>query len=166
MGNTTHQRDKEMLAQHEQKAIGLLRGVQFANTLEELSDIKQLIGLWFAERNQSIPRFEHNCPNCVFLGQFNEFDLYFCRGREPEYHIDLKTGEGMWVGLPTVISRYGNDGPEYTSGLCFVNITPAIGEGVRRAIARGLLVEWKKSTSVHEVARQQIVDRINEIEKK
>ena len=52
------------------------------------------------------PIFKHDCNQCVFLANFidtqNKYDLYFC-----------KQG-GI---LPTVIARYGNDGPEYTSGL-------------------------------------------------
>ncbi len=55
-------------------------------------------------------RFKHDCERCHYLGHYNPTnlhdtdpfcDLYFCTG----------------AVLPTVIARYGNDGPEYTSGL-------------------------------------------------
>jgi len=46
------------------------------------------------------PRFTHDCDGCKFLGQDEAHDFYFCPS-----------------SMPTVIARYGNDGPEYTSGL-------------------------------------------------
>lgn len=47
------------------------------------------------------PRYQHDCAMCVYLGQYNEYDLYYC----------------AQAGVPTVIARYGNKGPEYTSGM-------------------------------------------------
>lgn len=47
------------------------------------------------------PRFLHDCSACVLLGQDSKHDLYWC----PQGH------------LPTVIARYGGEGPEYLSGL-------------------------------------------------
>lgn len=46
-------------------------------------------------------RYKHDCETCKFLGHYNEYDLYYC----------------SQTGLPTVIARYGDDGPEYTSGM-------------------------------------------------
>ena len=46
------------------------------------------------------PAFEHDCDECVFLGRYEDHDLYLC----PQ------------GGMPTVVARWGNDGPEYTSG--------------------------------------------------
>lgn len=40
----------------------------------------------------------------VFLGNYEQFDLYWYDQGEFE---------------PTLVARYGNDGPEYYSGLCF-----------------------------------------------
>lgn len=48
------------------------------------------------------PKFTHDCDRCIFLGQDAEHDFYFCPSPS-EMH--------------TVIARYGNDGPEYLSGL-------------------------------------------------
>lgn len=45
------------------------------------------------------PMWEHDCDCCVYLGTFNNADLYFC----PR-------------GIPTVISRFSSDGPDYCSG--------------------------------------------------
>jgi hypothetical protein len=56
------------------------------------------------------------------LGEWKEFDLYFC----PQH------------GVPTVIARYGPDG-DYQSGLPAADAIPALGEAKRRAIAAGLL---------------------------
>lgn len=74
------------------------------------------------------PRFAHDCVRCTFLGRFvhggRDYDLYYA-------------DHG---GLPdTVIARYGDDGPEYTSGLELADLDPALGEARRRAAARGLL---------------------------
>lgn len=65
----------------------------------------------------------HECPSCIFLGQHGSFDLYYCTQH----------------GNPTVIARYGDTGPDYTSGLCFVGAVPALTEAYRRAVERGLI---------------------------
>lgn len=48
------------------------------------------------------PRFIHDCDGCIFLGSLYQYDLYFCPS-----------------SYPTIILRFGNDGPEYSSGLMF-----------------------------------------------
>lgn len=45
-------------------------------------------------------RFKHDCESCQWLGTFNDHDLYYCNNQ-----------------LPTVIARYEDNGPGYTSGL-------------------------------------------------
>jgi hypothetical protein len=47
------------------------------------------------------PKFLHDYACCTFLGHENDHDLYFCE-------------QGT---IPTVIARYGSEGPEYQSGL-------------------------------------------------
>ena len=69
------------------------------------------------------PRFTHDCDRCTFLGQDGKHDLYYC----PQ------------GSFPTVIARYGNDGPDYTSGMSLVDIVPALKEAKRRAIEKGLI---------------------------
>ena len=77
------------------------------------------------------PRYTHDCDRCIFLGQFKEYDLYFAD------HGGLAPG---FVPIQaTVIARYGNDGPEYTSGLSAAMIHPALIEAKRLALAGGLL---------------------------
>ncbi len=76
------------------------------------------------------PRFVHDCERCEFLGSENSRDLYFCtQGRE----------------LPTVIARFGDDGPDYSSGLPFAVEgefgIPELLEAKKRAIAKGFIDE-------------------------
>ena len=44
-------------------------------------------------------RFNHDCQGCEFLGEWREYDLYFCK----------KCENG------TVIARYGSEGSNYAS---------------------------------------------------
>lgn len=67
------------------------------------------------------PMFTHDCEQCVFLGHYNNHDLYYCG------HPDVQQG------IPTLIARWGNDGPEYSSGMAFVGTIPEITEAYRRA---------------------------------
>jgi len=48
-----------------------------------------------------VMRYVHDCSNCIPLGQYEEFDLYFCGGQ------------------PTVVARWGDKGSQYQSGLHF-----------------------------------------------
>jgi hypothetical protein len=70
------------------------------------------------------PRYQHDCTACTYLGQYKEFDLYFCP---------------QGGNIPTVIARYGNDGPEYQSGLVPASVLPELAEARKRAITAGLL---------------------------
>jgi len=72
------------------------------------------------------PKFKHDCSECIFLGLYKGNDLYFCR---------------QGGSFPTVISRYGNDGPDYSSGMEFAtpNINPILFEAKQIAIKNGLL---------------------------
>lgn len=45
-------------------------------------------------------RYAHDCTACVSLGALGDYDLYRC----------------SQSGLPTVVARFGDDGPEYLSG--------------------------------------------------
>lgn len=106
------------------------------------------------EMNET-PQFEHDCYKCVFLGRYTakgddgfdraskEYDLYVC---------DTST-------LPTVIARYGNDGPEYLSGIPGVPSSPPLMEAARRAI-RGFiqLHREKEEQELLEIARCSIDD--------
>ena len=72
------------------------------------------------------PIFSHDCDCCTFLGTFKNHDLYHC------FQGGIR---------PTVIARYGNDGPDYTSGIVFASVNEHIGEGVRLAKEMNLSVD-------------------------
>jgi hypothetical protein len=52
--------------------------------------------------DENYPRYEHDCNHCVFLGQYGEYDLYYCP--QPMIH------------LPTIVARFGDWGGDYHSG--------------------------------------------------
>lgn len=47
------------------------------------------------------PKWEHDCDCCLFLGTFNNADLYFCPSD---------------MGIPTVIARLSSEPSDYASG--------------------------------------------------
>ena len=47
-------------------------------------------------------RYQHDCQECVYLGEHEAYDLYYCNG----------TRSGR-----TVIARYGDGEDEYMSGI-------------------------------------------------
>lgn len=70
------------------------------------------------------PRYEHDCQKCEFLGQYKEYDLYFCPNE------------------PTIIARYSDEGGDYGSGLVF-GVTSDKG-CYREALVRALQTEHKQ----------------------
>ena len=62
------------------------------------------------------PRYTHDCEGCLYIGHFGRYDCYFC----PQ-------------GDATIIARYGNEAPEYASGIEFAKRPLAVdfasGEG-------------------------------------
>jgi hypothetical protein len=72
------------------------------------------------------PRYRHDCEDCKPLGQFEQYDLYFCE-------------QGFNGQLNTVIARFSDRGADYISGLCFADQIPAIGEAKKRAEAQGYI---------------------------
>jgi hypothetical protein len=81
------------------------------------------------------PQFTHDCAACMFLGRWNgpmhednnedsrDWDLYVCQG--------------------TVVARYSNNGPDYTSGLTFakLNLIMPLVEALKRAEAKGITIQ-------------------------
>jgi len=51
-------------------------------------------------------RFPHDCSCCHFLGQHEEYDLYYCEVSP----------------APTVIARFGSEPHEYGSGMLFADL--------------------------------------------
>jgi len=48
---------------------------------------------------RSKPRFDHDCSGCMYLGNYKEFDVYYCRDS----------------GAGSIILRFGDEAPEYAS---------------------------------------------------
>lgn len=84
---------------------------------------------------QEQPVHKHDCNSCVFLGNYvltretstDTLDLYYCPNE------------------PTVVARFGSDGPDYSSGLVFAregqNGIPYLYEAKKLAIEKGFLTE-------------------------
>jgi len=49
-----------------------------------------------------IPRYKHDCKDCTLIGMYLGYDLY----------VSGKCN----LGIPTIVARYGDDGPGYLSG--------------------------------------------------
>lgn len=56
------------------------------------------------------PRYQHDCDRCVFLGQYEAFDLYIC----PLVELDKEGDTEEKIG--TVIARLSNRPGDYSSG--------------------------------------------------
>jgi len=71
------------------------------------------------------PLYPNSSDAQTFLGSFQGHDLYF----DPQGNV------------PTVIARFGPEGPDYKSGLPFaeIHIDIHLTEAKRRAIEHGLL---------------------------
>jgi len=69
------------------------------------------------------PKFIHDCDNCIFLGIYEEYDLYYCDNE------------------PTIIARYGDNGPDYMSGMIFAqpDKSEPLYKAKQLAIEKGLL---------------------------
>ena len=72
------------------------------------------------------PRYAHDCEACRYLGQFENYDLYYHPGANE-----------------TIVARFGSEGPDYLSGIGFSVINPAIALGATRAIALGIMDPMK-----------------------
>lgn len=72
------------------------------------------------------PKFKHDCEDCVFMGRHNDHDLYYC----------------AQSSIPTVVARYGSDGPEYKSGLVLADFDEELGVARDRAELKGLRVAF------------------------
>ncbi len=71
------------------------------------------------------PLFTHNCEVCIFLGTFNNHDLYFCN---------------QVFGVPFTILARGSDEPaDYKSGFSFAGCDEELREAYTRAKEKGLI---------------------------
>jgi len=71
------------------------------------------------------PKFIHDCEVCVFLGHHDNHDLY--------YHPDMV--------MDTLIARFGDEVPRYTSGIPLFCRYPPIIKAGNLAVAAGLISE-------------------------
>lgn len=73
------------------------------------------------------PQYTHDSSCCKFLGRHKGHDLYYC-------------AQG---GVPTLLARYGSEGPDYLSGMLFAEPgaynVPVLTEAKVRARQRGFL---------------------------
>ena len=69
------------------------------------------------------PLFPNSSSAQTFLGSFDGHDLYF----DPQ------------ITIPTVIARFGPEGPDYKSGIPLAAVDGHLAEAKRRAIQRGLI---------------------------
>jgi hypothetical protein len=117
---------REMIQERGHETISLTR---IRAGFTEARHRATLRGLSFEPREQREPQFTHDCTTCTFLGRYVDtttdpeptpVDLYHC------------------TKGPTVIARYGSEGPQYTSGIGFRDTIAAIAIACDRAAARGL----------------------------
>ncbi len=67
------------------------------------------------------PRYTHDCSTCTFLGQYNKYDLYYCK------QSDI---------IPTLITRYSDSHNGYNSGLLFgISDVPQFQEALIRSLS-------------------------------
>jgi hypothetical protein len=69
------------------------------------------------------PKFRHDCQTCRFLGHEIGCDMYFCKQH----------------GMPTVVVRFSDEGPDYTSGLELAKFDARLAKAKSMAIAAGLV---------------------------
>ena len=74
-----------------------------------------------------IPLYEHDCDSCVFLGSYDNKDLYFCPN-----------------GLTTIIARNSSVGYDYQSGIASADVDLHLGVAKFIAKRKGLINEMVK----------------------
>lgn len=72
------------------------------------------------------PNYMHDCDACVFLGEADDYDLYWC-------------SQGGGTNISTVIARFSSNGPDYISGLAHARGNEKLALAVVRAFRKGLL---------------------------
>jgi len=67
------------------------------------------------EHDRSTPVFTHDCDRCLFLGTVRTKDQSYGGTWDLWWCPDTRKGEGH--DHSSVICRYGNEGPEYSSSM-------------------------------------------------
>ena len=124
----------------------------------EVGTFSQADGVQLADASDRMNRrFDHDCESCTFLGQWKEYDLYFC------------TQGGS---MPTVIARFSSEGQDYTSGIHSMN--PCLIVAQARATRMGLIADRPVYANLEEARvasmehesdfwRSQCAEKSNEI---
>lgn len=74
------------------------------------------------------PRYTHDCPDDVYLGQHDQFDLYVA-----------DHGGGGLPGVDgTYIARWSSEGPDNKSGAVFVGVDQALTRAHELATTQGV----------------------------
>lgn len=93
--------------------------------------------------SESAPRYKHDCESCTFLGRHGDADLYFAdHGGATLGYIPSNA---------TVISRWGDEPSNYSSGLIAAENEPDLAAARDLAIARGLLRRVDNGQSSNDV---------------
>lgn len=75
-------------------------------------------------RMMALPaRYEHDCDQCIYLGQSDQYDLYI--------HADFQQ--------ETVIARFDNEGRDYKSGIYSVGVDHDLTNAFKMAQLRNLI---------------------------
>lgn len=69
------------------------------------------------------PNYIHDCNACIFLGKSNKFDFYVCLN-DNKYPVDIETN---YFNI-SILARYSDEGPDYTSGILFAKKTCGIND--------------------------------------
>jgi hypothetical protein len=81
------------------------------------------------DSNEEKPYYTHDCNKCVFLGGW--------RGKQTAEDRGLQNYD-LYVCGDNVVARYGDDGPEYISGMEFVGMVYPLTEAKKRAELFGI----------------------------
>ena len=71
--------------------------------------------------NDGRPRYKHDCERCIFLGQYNKYDLYFC------------TRFGI---SDPILARFSSERLGYVSCEVPTLVTGSIGPALKEALPR------------------------------
>lgn len=83
------------------------------------------------------PRYQHDCEKCVWLGRYNEYDLYACGKPSTEGNDEILEK----VIVNSIIARRSSKPEDYKSGTCFAfsGKSPEL----EQALARVVLMSYQ-----------------------
>jgi hypothetical protein len=93
--------------------------------------------------HQFMPVFKHTCEECIFLGRYQEHDLYICSSE---------------ANRKIISARYGNEGQEFLASFIEAGVRFQLAEAKRRAIALRLYDGKGEAGSPEFSSMQEIFD--------